>query len=99
MPRIEPPQEFTAVLGGDEEAKLLFWEEERPGGLPSLFARPRPRGARLLIGPEGGFSPQEAAQAREAGFAVVSLGPRRLKVATAALAALALLQFAWGDLA
>jgi 16S rRNA U1498 N3-methylase RsmE len=30
---------------------------------------------------------------------VVSLGPRRLKVATATLAALTLIQYAWGDLA
>ena len=54
---------------------------------------------RLLIGPEGGFAAAEAAQAREAGFRVASLGPRRLKVETAALAALALVQGAWGDLA
>jgi 16S rRNA U1498 N3-methylase RsmE len=30
---------------------------------------------------------------------VVSLGPRRLKVPTATLAALTLIQYAWGDLA
>jgi 16S rRNA (uracil1498-N3)-methyltransferase len=61
--------------------------------------RPRPAGARILIGPEGGFSAREVALAREAGYEVVSLGPRRLKVETAALAALTLVQYAWGDLA
>ncbi len=40
-----------------------------------------------------------AALARGAGFQVVSLGPRRLKVPTAALAAITLIQYAWGDLA
>ena len=41
----------------------------------------------------------EAALAQAAGFRVASLGPRRLKVATAALAAITLIQYAWGDLA
>ena len=60
---------------------------------------PRPQDGRVLSGPEGGFSPGEAALARQAGFHVVSLGPRRLKVATATLAAITLMQYAWGDLA
>lgn len=99
LPQIETPREFAAVLGGPEEVKLIFWEEEREGGLKSCLNRPRPASARILIGPEGGFAAPEVAQAREAGFQAVSLGPRRLKVATAALAALTLLQYAWGDLA
>jgi 16S rRNA (uracil1498-N3)-methyltransferase len=99
LPRIEPPRDFTTALQGPEEFKLIFWEEERGGGLNSFLKRPRPRDVLILIGPEGGFSATEAAQARAAGFRVASLGPRRLKVATAALAAISLLQFAWGDLA
>jgi 16S rRNA (uracil1498-N3)-methyltransferase len=99
LPRIELPVEFAAALAGPEEVKLLFYEEERGGGLYSCLNRPRPAGVRMLIGPEGGFAPGEVALARDAGFAVVSLGPRRLKVETAALAALSLVQFLWGDLA
>ena len=41
----------------------------------------------LLIGPEGGFSPQEAEAAAEAGFTPVSLGESRLRTETAALVA------------
>jgi 16S rRNA (uracil1498-N3)-methyltransferase len=99
LPGIEAPRDFAAALEGPEEVKLIFWEEERGGGLKSFLNLPRPRDVRILIGPEGGFSPQEADLAREAGFHVVSLGPRRLKVATAALAAITLMQYAWGDLA
>ena len=99
LPRIEAPQDFAGVLQGTEELKLIFWEEARGGGLNAFLQLPRPRDVRVLIGPEGGFSAREAAQARSAGFQVASLGPRRLKVATAALAALTLLQYAWGDLA
>jgi len=39
-----------------------------------------------LIGPEGGFTPEEEAQARVAGWMPISLGPRRLRVETAAIA-------------
>ncbi len=99
LPHIEPAGDFAAALAGSEEVKLIFWEEARSGGLQDVLGRRRPRDVRLLIGPEGGFSAAEAAQARQAGFAVVSLGPRRLKVPTAALAAITLMQYAWGDLA
>jgi 16S rRNA (uracil1498-N3)-methyltransferase len=99
LPQIEPPQDFAVALAGPEELKLIFWEEERGGRLNSFLMQPRPRDVRVLIGPEGGFSAAEAEQAVAAGFHVASLGPRRLKVATAALAAIALMQYAWGDLA
>jgi 16S rRNA (uracil1498-N3)-methyltransferase len=99
LPLIEPPRDFAAALEGPEEVKLIFWEEARDGGLHSVLLLPRPRDVRVLIGPEGGFSAAEAALAREAGFHVVSLGPRLLKVPTAALAAITLIQYAWGDLA
>ncbi|MCX5891342.1 MAG: RsmE family RNA methyltransferase [Deltaproteobacteria bacterium] len=99
LPEISAVQEFGAVLAGPEAVKLIFWEEERGGGLQACLSQPRPAAARVLIGPEGGFAAAEVDRAKAAGFKVVSLGPRRLKVETAALAALTLLQFAWGDLA
>ncbi len=76
-------------IGGEAAARAL--EQAR--------GREEHPSVRMLIGPEGGFSPREAAQARDAGYEVVSLGPRLLKVPTAALAALTLIQYAWGDLA
>jgi 16S rRNA (uracil1498-N3)-methyltransferase len=44
----------------------------------------------MLIGPQGGITPEEIAQAREAGFEPVTLGERILRIETAALAAAAL---------
>ncbi|GGK69196.1 16S rRNA (uracil(1498)-N(3))-methyltransferase [Rufibacter glacialis] len=41
----------------------------------------------ILIGPEGDFSPEEVAQALQAGFKPVTLGQSRLRTETAALAA------------
>ncbi len=99
LPEISPVQDFAAVLQGPEEVKFLCYEADRGGGLASGVSRPRPAGVRVIIGPEGGFTPEEVALARDAGFQVVSLGPRRLRVETAALTAVTLLQYAWGDLA
>ena len=43
--------------------------------------------ALVLIGPEGDFSPEEAALARERGWIPVQLGPSRLRTETAAVTA------------
>jgi 16S rRNA (uracil1498-N3)-methyltransferase len=56
-----------------------------------------PRELCLLVGPEGGLEEREVELAREAGFLVASLGPRVLRAETAPLAALAILQYLWGD--
>lgn len=55
-------------------------------------------GAGVLIGPEGGFDPEERAWLRSRdGVIPVSLGPRILRADTAAIAALTLVQAARGD--
>ncbi|MDO8437540.1 MAG: 16S rRNA (uracil(1498)-N(3))-methyltransferase [Nitrosomonadaceae bacterium] len=51
----------------------------------------------LLVGPEGGFAPEEEAAARATGFVPLRLGGRILRTETAALAAVAALQALWGD--
>ena len=58
----------------------------------------RPAGAiRLLVGPEGGLSPDELVSAKRAGFRSASLGPRVLRTETAGVAALAAMNACWGD--
>lgn len=51
----------------------------------------------LLVGPEGGFTADEAAAASLAGFSSLKLGKRILRTETAALAAIAAMQVLWGD--
>ncbi len=51
----------------------------------------------LLVGPEGGLSPNEIAAAEAVGFMPWRLGPRVMRTETAAVAALAVLQWQWGD--
>ena len=52
----------------------------------------------ILIGPEGGFAPEEAARLRALPFVLpVTLGPRVLRADTAAVAAVTLWQALLGD--
>ena len=53
---------------------------------------------RVLIGPEGGLHPDEFKLALRSGMRPVELGPRILRAETAAVSAVSILQFLWGDL-
>lgn len=95
VPEVAEMAPLGAVLDAwDPARRLVFCDEAlvgEPGGMPEA-----PPPAAILVGPEGGFS--EAERARLRGMAAVaSLGPRVLRADTAAVAALALWQAAWGD--
>ena len=69
-----------------------------PYSARSLAGVPAPQATLdLLIGPEGGFAPEEVALAERAGMMAARLGPRVLRTETAALAALATCNALWGD--
>ena len=57
-----------------------------PGEPAILTGREASAGAAAAVGPEGGFTDEEVDQARAAGWATTSLGPRILRVETAAMA-------------
>ena len=88
---------------GDREAVEGSVQCARPDTPPPSFGwSPSPVGGgppwAILIGPEGGFSPEERARLRALPFTTaVSLGPRILRADTAAVAALTLWQAAVGD--
>jgi len=77
--------------------RLMLWEE---GAMPLRKVLPlkTPGAAAVLIGPEGGFSVEEAELAEGYGFVPVRLGPRVLRTETAGLAVATLLQYLYGDL-
>ncbi|MGH7924837.1 MAG: RsmE family RNA methyltransferase [Candidatus Binatus sp.] len=62
------------------------------GGEPlgRVIRRVHPRAILIAVGPEGDFDDEERAQAANAGFAAVGLGPNRLRSETAALAAVSI---------
>jgi 16S rRNA (uracil1498-N3)-methyltransferase len=61
------------------------------GDLALAAAAGAPAGASVLVGPEGGWAPAELAAIVAAGWRTVSLGPRVLRIETAAIGAAALL--------
>jgi 16S rRNA (uracil1498-N3)-methyltransferase len=65
--------------------------------LGKLRENPPPGELRIAIGPEGGLTPAECALAVAAGWQPVSLGPRILRVETAAIALAALVAAAAGN--
>jgi 16S rRNA (uracil1498-N3)-methyltransferase len=85
----------AAAAGG---TRLVLWEEERTLPLRKVLAQVPCLPVTLLVGPEGGFSKEEVESARAQGFSSVGLGPRILRVETAALVAVALTQAAIGEL-
>ena len=61
----------------------------RGDAIPSSSSLPPPIGPSdrvvLAVGPEGGFAPEEVAMAAQSGWHLVGLGPRTLRVETAAI--------------
>lgn len=92
LPEIAEPAALDAFLKQNDR-KLYFADES--GGKPAAGAF-TPGLATILIGPEGGFTPEERAAVRASPNATaISLGPRILRAETAALASVA----AWMALA
>lgn len=98
---LEPVSLGRALDGWDAARPLIFADEEgdAPPVLQALHSRTEvPRALALLIGPEGGFTADERRTLRARGFVIpVSLGPRILRAETAVIAALGVIQSAWGD--
>jgi len=98
LPSLCAPQPLASALAAvNAELKLMLWEEGSRPLAAALPDRP-PSSAAVLVGPEGGFSAEEAAQTRRAGFVPVRMGPRILRAETAGFAVAAVLQYLYGDL-
>jgi 16S rRNA (uracil1498-N3)-methyltransferase len=100
---IREPMDFTqlALAAQDFSPRLIFWEKEQTTTLDSVLGgvlAPATANILFLIGPEGGFSTQEIDMAVSQGFAAVTLGGLTLRAETAALAAMAIVQYLVGNL-
>jgi len=95
IPTIADPVDLVGICRHYDGAPLKGMLAERSNGV-SLIAIPLPsdrqRPIVLLVGPEGGWAPDEQRLAQERGFLPLTLGPRILRAETAAIAALSILQ-------
>ncbi|MBJ6981297.1 16S rRNA (uracil(1498)-N(3))-methyltransferase [Luteimonas sp. MC1572] len=98
LPSVAAPlglAEAMASLPGDALRVTLD-----PGAVAGIHALAMPASATVVVGvgPEGGWSPRDREQLVAAGFSGVRLGPRILRTETAGIAAISVLQAAFGDL-
>jgi len=95
LPQLSAPVPLADFLKATTPGTRLLLS---PAGAVRIQDLPRPAAAvTVLIGPEGGLTEAERAAAVVAGFTPVRLGPRVLRTETAAIAALSVLQSAFGD--
>lgn len=97
-PEIAPLLDFTEAIEHTAgiPLKLLCWARLGGLSLPTALPEARPERIAVLIGPEGGFAPEEVDLAQESGFIPVGLGPQTLRSETAAVAAAAILGYVFG---
>ena len=100
VPEVLAPEKLERLLGDWSPERRLMFCDEAGDARPALQALENAGGASwaVLIGPEGGFSPEEREHLRGLAFVTpVTLGPRILRADTAAISALTLWQGALGD--
>jgi 16S rRNA (uracil1498-N3)-methyltransferase len=97
LPEIHPPETFTTWLGQLPAADGRLRLTLSPAAGERLRDHAAPRAVLLLVGPEGGLTPDEIDLAAQFAFRAVRLGPRVLRTETAALAAISAMHALWGD--
>ena len=101
VPHLQPltPLEVFLASCQSAELKLVLWEGEETRLLRTVLAASAPvASVAVVVGPEGGLTPQEVACGEVYGFLATGLGKRILRTETAAVVAVALLQYRFGDL-
>lgn len=88
IPSVSSPVSFDEMLERAAKADLALFCYEGDSTVPlgKLLDTPLPQNptVSVVVGPEGGFSPDEAEKARKAGMLMVGLGPRILRTETVA---------------
>lgn len=99
VPEVADPEKLDKILDAWDPARGLVFCDEGGDARPAIQALAGAGGpAAILIGPEGGFAPEERERLRGLPFVTpVSLGPRILRADTAAISAMTLWQAAAGD--
>jgi 16S rRNA (uracil1498-N3)-methyltransferase len=94
LPVLEPVQKLARALAGETTGlKVILSERAEARPLREIF-RSAANSVVLAVGPEGGWTDQELATARQTGFQEASLGPLILRTETAVTAVLAAANYA-----
>ena len=98
VPEVSATVRFADMLEEAAACGTVFFCYEGEGTVPigrllREIAQKPPKSIALVIGPEGGFSVPEAAEAEKRGFFMTGLGPRILRTETASGFALACVSY------
>lgn len=97
LPDVAPSAALDDVLASLDGPAIVPYERERQTTIAAaLQAMGRPPALSILVGPEGGFTPEEMERAMSRGARPVSLGPRILRSETAGIVAATLALAALG---
>ena len=113
LPRLHQPVLFSQACDQIRQAGLgmMLWESETKSALKDILqasfvagrttkGRPRrPFSISMLIGPEGGFTQEEADLAQQYGLRTITMGARILRAETAGLVAATAILYEMDDLA
>lgn len=100
IPSIDEPIKLKDILENWNNRRCLFFMNERRASLPIIdaFNKNSSESAAILVGPEGGFSDEEAKFIESFPFVKsVTMGPRILRAETAVVSALSVWQASIGD--
>lgn len=94
-PKVDLPKTWEELLQSFSQYQniVMPWEGEKKYTLQSALETNRSQKTLIVIGPEGGFTDEEAMMAKEKGGILVSLGSQILRSETASIVTLALYQF------
>ncbi len=96
LAQLEPIQAFDAYLKASSKPKLkLLLSPEASKSIYTVLMENDPQDVVLMIGPEGGHSPEEEALAEAAGYQLISLGERVLRTETAGVVAITAVHSIW----
>ena len=100
VPDVEAPIDFPALVARihDFDAAIFAWELAEQPLRTALVSLAKARSILVIVGPEGGFSHEEAEAVVAAGAHAVSLGSRILRTETAPLVILTAILYEGGEL-
>ena len=98
VPRLDPVTEWKDLLGRfkDFDLVLLPYEKEAPTLRTVLESKSEARSVLALVGPEGGWDPEEVREAEAQGAVAVHLPTPILRTETAGVSIVSMLQFFYG---
>ena len=95
LPHIASPVGTGEYLRQTTPSPRFLFSPRTTETLSEWARHQKPQNITLLIGPEGGFSPEEENMAEQQGVTFLSMGPRILRTETAGLAAVAAINALW----